>query len=87
MGSPQPRALNFASRRSKTRLGVSQNLGSIFGGPENRMIAVWGLYWCPPVYGNYHPHNGANENRNESERGSAQRGCVQTVIVAWHGFF
>ena len=33
---------------------VSQNEGYLFGVPIIRVIVFWGLYWGPPVLGNYH---------------------------------
>ena len=35
-------------------LGVSQIRGTIFGVPIVRIILFWGLYWGPPILGNYH---------------------------------
>ena len=35
-------------------IGFSQNLGYHFGGPIIRTIVYWGLYWGPPILGNYH---------------------------------
>ena len=35
---------------SREHLGVSQNKGSFFGGPDHKdysPIVFWGLYWCP----------------------------------------
>ena len=36
-------------------MGSSQNYGYHFGGPPLiRILVYWGLYWGPPVLGNYH---------------------------------
>ena len=36
-----------------TQMGVSQNYGYLFGVPIIRIIVFWGLYWGPPILGNY----------------------------------
>ena len=33
---------------------VSQNWGYHFGVPITRTVVYWGLYWGPPILGNYH---------------------------------
>ena len=35
-------------------MGVSQNLGYLFGVPIMRDITFLGLCWGPPILGNYH---------------------------------
>ena len=35
-------------------LGVSQHYGYLLGVPIIRAIVYWGLYWGPPIEGNYH---------------------------------
>ena len=35
-------------------MGVSQNYGYHFGVPAVRTVVFWGLYWDPPILGNYH---------------------------------
>ena len=35
-------------------MGVSQNQGSLFGGPNNKHYNIWDLYWGPLSLGNYH---------------------------------
>ena len=35
-------------------MGVSQNGGTILGVPIKRIMVFWGLYWGPPILGNYH---------------------------------
>ena len=35
-------------------LGVSQNQGYYFGGPNSKDCSVLGLHWGPPILGNYH---------------------------------
>ena len=35
---------------------ASQNLGYHVGVPHKRTIVFWGLYWGPPILGNYHIH-------------------------------
>ena len=38
--------------------GISQNGGvPYWGSPIIRRIVVWGLYWGPPIYGNYLARN------------------------------
>ena len=34
--------------------GVSELRGTILGVLTTRVIACWGLYWGPPLWGNYH---------------------------------
>ena len=35
-------------------MGVSQNHGYLFGGPNNKDYSFFGLYWGPLILGNYH---------------------------------
>ena len=35
-------------------LGISQIMDTFLGVPIVRTIVYWGLYWGPPVLGNYH---------------------------------
>ena len=35
-------------------MGVSQNLGYHFGGPNNQDYSIWGSILGPPILGNYH---------------------------------
>ena len=35
-------------------VGNPSKLGVLFVGPYKRTIAFWGLYWGPPILGNYH---------------------------------
>ena len=34
-------------------MGVSQNQGYLFRGPYKKDYSIWGLYWGPPIEGNY----------------------------------
>ena len=35
-------------------MGVSQIKGTILGVPIIRIVVFWGLYWGPPILGNYY---------------------------------
>ena len=35
-------------------MGGSQIKGTILGVPIIRIVIFWGLYWGPPIFGNYH---------------------------------
>ena len=42
-------------------MGVSQIRATILGVPKIRIIVFWGLYWGPPLLGNYHiPYSSPN---------------------------
>ena len=38
--------------------GFPKIRGTILGVPIRRTIVYWGLYWGPPISGNYHMENG-----------------------------
>ena len=42
------------AKQPDIHMGVSQNWGYHFGVPIIRTIVYWGLYWGPPILGNYH---------------------------------
>ena len=46
------RFLNQAQVGGK-KMGVSQNEGYYLGVPIIRSVVFWGLYWGPPILGNY----------------------------------
>ena len=38
-------------------LGFPKIRGTLFGAPIMRITVFWGLYWGPPILGNYHLHS------------------------------
>ena len=59
-------------KSSDPHMGVSLSSGYLFGVPQIRIVVHWGLYWAPPVFGNYHIDfrfaatllNGSRDNEN-----------------------
>ena len=45
-------------------MGVSQNLGYLFGGPYNEDNDILGSAWGPPILGNYHMVEGISRIRS-----------------------
>ena len=65
-------------------MGVSYIKGTILGLPIIRTIVFWGLYWGPPILGNYHmfrPKGRCRHHICNSESGSG------LVREAWERAF
>ena len=57
--------------------------GTLLGGPIMRTIVFWGLYWRPPIWGNYHLTG------RRCKRVKLQFSWTKTCLafmLCWHGF-